>query len=86
MLHTDLPTRVVRVEHAQRHRGQDHGEVEEERGRGGLAQGVLADETVLEVVEVIGEAAGEVALDAATELVPLDVVLKGNYLFFRPKF
>ena len=60
VLHADESPGVVGVEHAQGHGGQDHGEVEEQRGGRGLADGVLAHDAVLEVVQVVGEPPGQV--------------------------
>ena len=62
---------VVGVQDSECHGGENDGEVEEERGGDGLLNGVLADDAILEVVQVEREPPKEVLADAFADMIPL---------------
>ena len=62
---------VIGVQDAECHGGEDDGEVEEEGGGDGLLNGVLADDAILEVVQVEREPPEEVLADAFADVMPL---------------
>ena len=70
---------VVGVQDAECHGGEDDGEVEEEGGGDGLLNGVLADDAILEVVQVEREPPEEVLADAFADVIPL----KGETQFLK---
>ena len=67
---------VVGVQDAECHGGEDDGEVEEEGGGDGLLNGVLADDAILEVVQVEREPPEEVLADAFADVIPLTAANK----------
>ena len=62
---------VVGVQNAECHGGENHGEVEEERGGDGLLYCVFSDDAVLEVVQVERESSEEILADALADVIPL---------------
>ena len=67
---------VVGVQDAECHGGENDGEVEEEGGGDGLLNGVLADDAILEVVQVEREPPEEVLADAFADVIPLKGAIK----------
>ena len=63
--------RVVGVQNAEGYGGENHGEVEKQRGGDCLLNGVLADDAILEVVQVEREPPEEVLADAFADVIPL---------------
>ena len=71
---------VVGVQHAEGYGWKNHGEVEKQRGGDCLLYRVLADDAILEVVQVERESSEEVLADAFADVIPLQESNTWHYL------